>query len=194
MMKLSANSPKSGHVPMYFERDPAIPPTATRAVSARPGTPPAASPSGPAAAPEQPRCVVQLLVSAAPFEPGRIPRLDIFDLYRLYTDVTAIRGRVWHVLRLGFFKQARTARPIARYLASYFEAPTIVQVDEAEVVRSLQHGIKPHKDVGASGLHAAIELTAPAEPQGARPPALVHSSQDGKPAPDSLWSRLFGHR
>ncbi len=189
---------------MYYARDSVTLSTAARPVTAKPAaarpvaTRPAAiraaerKPMPTAVSPEQPRHVVQLSLSSAPFDPARIPHLDIFDLYHLYTEATLEHGRVRHTLRLGFFKHAPTARTIARYLESYFDSPCIVRIDAAEVVRSLQHRIAPRKDIGASGLHAVIELTAPAElPTAELTPPTRAASPDRAPR-TSLWARLFG--
>jgi len=142
---------------------------------------------------EPERYAVQLRLSSDPLDAAQVPQLDIFDLYHLYSDMTVEHNQLRHALRLGFFKHVHTARAVARYLEPYFGPTTIVQIESAEVVRSLQHHIAPRKDVGASGLYASIELTAPPEPPGASIPLQHHASGD-KTSRGSLWSWLFRQR
>jgi hypothetical protein len=89
-------------------------------------------------APTTPRYVVQLCQSPSAVSPGSIPRLDLFDLYHLYSaDARHENGAPRQALRLGFFKDPATARSIARCLARYFEAPSVLPVDAPEIVRAL---------------------------------------------------------
>lgn len=134
--------------------------------------------------------VVQLAASAAAIDPATIPQLDIFDVYRLYSKVGVAHGVVCHALRLGFFKEVRTAKTVARYLASYFDAPTIVQVGASEEARAAQHSLAALKDIGASGRHAIIELSTPrGTPVETRPPASTPPPRYSARA--SLWARLL---
>jgi hypothetical protein len=137
----------------------------------------------------EPRFVVQVCVSAARIAPDAIPQLDIFDLYHLYCDVTHENGLPQHALRLGFFKEAGTAKAIARYLGSHFESPRVVEVGAAEIVQALRHRFVARKDIGASGQHAVIEIATPATPPSPAPSLVPPSKVEERSAP-SLWSRL----
>ena len=55
---------------------------------------------------------VQLAVSDQPVNLDAMPRLDIFEAYRLYSVATAGSGKIVHSLRLGFFKEAVSAEAV----------------------------------------------------------------------------------
>src|SRR6202050_1197638 len=81
--------------------------------------------------------VVQVARSVVAFDPCSVPRLDVFDSYHLYCDVSLENGLMRNALRLGFFTDARAAKALASYLASYFDSPRVVQIDAAEEERSV---------------------------------------------------------
>jgi hypothetical protein len=154
-------------------------------------------PLRPADARDAPRYVVELCVSPVPIDPRTIPLLDIFDVYRLYCDVGNESGRVRHALRLGFFKDTSTAAAVAKYLSSYFDAPRVLVLGNAQKALSIHLTFKPLKDIGATGRHAMIELTgerpARANNPVASPPAAPAAPQP-KAAPRSLLSRILSNR
>jgi hypothetical protein len=116
-----------------------------------------------------PRYVVELCQSALPIDPNDVPQLDLFALYHLYSDVK-LQARAWqHSPRLGFFKEVGTAKAIARYVAPHFKATRVVQIDAAEIVRSLRRKVSAQKDIGASGTHEVIELATPVLRKKCRP-------------------------
>jgi len=120
------------------------------------------------------RYVVELRVSPVPIDPHSVPLLDIFDAYRLYSEIGHEGGRVRHALHLGYFKENGTAAAIAKYLAAYFEAPRVVQTVPS---RSVHLKFVPRKDIGATGSHSVIELA------GERPmPVQIRSAPNGLPA------------
>ena len=139
-----------------------------------------------------PRFVVQLHQSLQPIEPHEVPMLDLFDLYHLYCSSRSRDGRMQHSLCLGYFKDPGHAKAIASYLAPHFRHPLIIQIDVAEIISSLRQKFVPGKDIGASGLHAAVVLaTPPPLPARARvetPNPAPHRSVGAR----SLWSRLLG--
>lgn len=112
-----------------------------RESTSRPGSPPASAALALSAvlleAPT-PRYVVQLCQSPTAVSPGNIPRLDLFDLYHLYSaDARHENGAPRQALRLGFFKDSATARTIARYVGRYFESPRVLLIDAPEIMRAL---------------------------------------------------------
>jgi hypothetical protein len=131
--------------------------------------------------------VVELVASRTALDPQSVPHVDLFELYRLYSDIGVDRGARFHVLRLGFFSDARIAKTVARYLETYFDAPRVVQVSAAEQERAPKQRFVARRDVGASGPHAAIELTAP------RPlPVAPIEPKTTRPAREkTFWLRLF---
>jgi hypothetical protein len=119
--------------------------------------------------------VVELRVSPTPIDPHSVPLLDIFEVYRLYSEIGRENGRVRHALHLGYFKQSGTASSVANYLAAYFDAPRVVHTVPS---RSLHLKFAPLKDIGATGTHSVIELT------GERPMPRQLSAHNRLPAQD----------
>jgi hypothetical protein len=104
--------------------------------------------------------VIQLSLAEDAFDPDTLPNLDIFSVYRLYTVAGIDQGRIMHALRLGFFTEEIAADAVASYLASFYDKPTIKRVSSAERERFAEQSLEPRKDVGATGKHAAIEITS----------------------------------
>jgi hypothetical protein len=104
--------------------------------------------------------VIQLSLAEQPFDPDTVPNLDIFSVYRLYAVAGLEQGRVMHALRLGFFSEEIAADAVASYLAAYYDMPTIERVSAAERERFADQRVEARKDVGATGKHAAIEITS----------------------------------
>lgn len=136
--------------------------------------------------------VIQLSLSANAFSPDSVPHLDIFDLYHLYCDIAVKDGHVRHALRLGFFSNELTAQTVARYLECYFDSPFVMRIGAADEARSAKHSFAALQDVGASGKHAVIELTAPRPlpPEIRRLPVRAVPAKH-RPVATSLWSRLI---
>jgi SPOR domain len=103
--------------------------------------------------------VIQLSVAEDTFDPETVPNLDIFGVYRLYSVAGIDQGRIVHALRLGFFSEETAASAVARYLTPFYDNPTIKRVSAAERDRFAEQSLEPRKDVGATGRHAAIEIT-----------------------------------
>jgi hypothetical protein len=104
--------------------------------------------------------VIQLSLAEDPFDPDTVPNLDIFSVYRLYSVAGIDQGRIVHALRLGFFTEEIAAGAVASYLAAFYDEPTIKRVSAAERERFAEQSLEPRKDVGATGKHAAIEITS----------------------------------
>jgi len=78
---------------------------------------------------------VQLAVSDQPVNLDAMPRLDIFEAYRLYSVASAGSGKIVHSLRLGFFKEAVSAEAVMGYLQTFFGTPSVMRVSVAEHAR-----------------------------------------------------------
>jgi hypothetical protein len=104
--------------------------------------------------------VIQLSQAEDPVDPDTVPNLDIFSVYRLYSVAGIDQGRIVHALRLGFFTEEISAGAVASYLAAFYDKPTIKRVSAAERERFAEQSLEPRKDVGATGKHAAIEITS----------------------------------
>jgi len=78
---------------------------------------------------------VQLAISDQPVNLDAMPRLDIFEAYRLYSVATAGSGKIVHSLRLGFFKEAVSAEAVMGYLNTFFGSPSVMRVSVAEHAR-----------------------------------------------------------
>lgn len=130
---------------------------------------------------------IQLALSEEHIDPEHVPCLDIFNEYRLYSVTGLDQDRVMHALRLGFFSSALAADAVAGYLSGFFNSPCIKRVSLAERERFAERGVTARKDIGATGMHAVIEL-AGATPL---PERRIQVSGSGKRrAPRSVWSRL----
>jgi hypothetical protein len=103
--------------------------------------------------------VVQLSLSEEAFDPDKLPNLDIFSVYRLYAVSGLDQGRIMHALRLGFFREEIAAAAVASYLAGFYEKPTVKRVSTAERGRFAEQRLEARKDIGATGMHALIEIT-----------------------------------
>ena len=106
-----------------------------------------------------PSFVIQLLLATEPPDPEAVPNLDIFNEYRLYAVAGRDQGVVKHALRLGFFGDEAAAKMVASYLAAFYDNPLVVRVSGAEKDRFAERRVEARKDVGATGRHAAIEIT-----------------------------------
>ncbi len=104
--------------------------------------------------------VIQLSLSEQAFDSEAVPNLDIFSVYRLYSVAGIDQGRIVHALRLGFFAEGSAAAAVASYLSAYYDKPTVKRVSSAERERFAAQRFQPRKDVGATGKHAVIEITA----------------------------------
>jgi hypothetical protein len=130
---------------------------------------------------------IQLALSEENVDPEHVPSLDIFNEYRLYSVTGLDHDRVMHALRLGFFSSELAAEAVAGYLRGFFDSPCIKRVSLAERERFAEKGVIARKDIGATGVHAVIELAGPA----LLPERRTQVSDSGKRrAPRSIWSRL----
>ncbi len=130
---------------------------------------------------------IQLALSEEQIDPEQVPNLDIYNEYRLYV-VTGLHGdRIMHALRLGFFSSERPAEAVAGYLRAFFDSPCLKRVSVAERERFAEMNVTARKDVGATGMHAVIELASPAPIPERHTPLGDSGKRD---APRSVWSRL----
>jgi len=104
--------------------------------------------------------VIQLSIAEQAFDPDRLPNLDIFSVYRLYSVAGLDQGRVMHALRLGFFSDENAAGAVASYLTTFYQGSAVKRVSAAERQRFADQCFEARKDVGATGQHAAIEITS----------------------------------
>jgi hypothetical protein len=103
--------------------------------------------------------VIQLSIADQTFDPDSLPNLDIFSVYRLYSVAGLDQGRIKHALRLGFFRDEIAAGAVASYLTAFYQSSTVKRVSAAERDRFADQCFEARKDVGATGQHAAIEIT-----------------------------------
>jgi hypothetical protein len=104
--------------------------------------------------------VIQLSTAEQGFDPDSLPNLDIFSVYRLYSVAGLEQDRVMHALRLGFFSDEIAAGAVASYLSAFYQSSTVKRVSAAERERFADERFEARKDVGATGQHAAIEITS----------------------------------
>jgi hypothetical protein len=134
---------------------------------------------------------IELMLSPDQIDAAEVPNLEIFDAYRLYSVTGPDQGRIIHALRLGFFSSETAAQSVARYLTTYFTTPTIRRVSIAEHERFAERLVTAGKDIGASGMHAVIELagTPAPRPQVYRAKATPTVSKPPRGIGGLLWPR-----
>ena len=139
---------------------------------------------------------IQLMLCEERIDAEQVPNLDIFNEYRLYSVMGLDQDRVMHALRVGFFSSALAAEAVAGYLAAYFDTRVIKRVSIAECERFADRRVAAGKDVGATGVHAVIEVVVPAPLPERRRVASPLSDTGKRPVLDetSLWSRLLAPR
>jgi hypothetical protein len=138
---------------------------------------------------------IQLMLREEPIDAEQVPNLCIFTEYQLYSVTGLEQDRVMHALRVGFFSSELAAEAVAGYLVAYFDSPVIKRVSIAERERFAVTGLAARKDVGASGVHAVIELVTPAPLAERRVDAgPSDSSKRAALEATSLWSRLLAPR
>jgi hypothetical protein len=143
---------------------------------------------------------IQLMLREESIDAEQVPKLGIFTEYQLYSVTGLEQDRVIHALRVGFFSSELAAEAVAGYLVAYFDSPVIKRVSIAERERFADTGLAARKDVGASGVHAVIELATPAplaERRVAERRVDAAPSDTSKRAAletTSLWSRLLAPR
>jgi hypothetical protein len=130
---------------------------------------------------------IQLAFSEQQIDPEQIPDLDLFSEYRLYSVMGLHESRTMHALRLGFFSSELAAEAVAGYLRGFFDNPCIERVSVAERERFAEKSITPGKDVGATGVHAVIELTSPKALPARQAQVSRKSTSEAR---SSIWSRL----
>jgi hypothetical protein len=115
---------------------------------------------------------VQMLESATDINLADIPSLSIFKAYTLYkTNVTRERRAV-HSLRLGFYKDAISAKQVAYYVRSHFPEVAVVPVTEQERDQAKANPIESAKlsDSFQRSLDEALETARPAAARTPTPP------------------------
>ena len=75
---------------------------------------------------------VQMFESAAAIDLANVPSLSIFRHYTLYKATVTRERRALHSLRLGFFKDAISAKQVAYYVRSHFASVAVVPATQTE--------------------------------------------------------------
>ena len=135
---------------------------------------------------------VQLQWSVQPVELDKVPPLAIFSAYTLYSVEGSREGRRWYGLRLGFFNDAISAKQVAYYVRSEFNAVAVVPVSPQERGRATEDSQRfaasgaPRKRLASEDnefkLIDSDEAPRPAPAAASPPPAAVASPAPAKPA------------
>lgn len=120
---------------------------------------------------------VQMFESASDINLANVPSLSIFRAYTLYKTTSNREQRTTHSLRLGFFKDAISAKQVAYYVRSHFAAVAVVPVTEQERDRAKASPIESDRlsDSFQRSLDEALEIKSP--------PPLPVSAAAPAPAP-----------
>ena len=124
---------------------------------------------------------VQLQWSTQPIELEKAPRHAIFSSYTLYATQARLDGRDWFCLRLGFFRDAVSARQVAQYLFSDFPSVAVVPVPPLEHTAALQTG---KRSTGAV-LAAQAQMQTRQAPAPVRQACVVPPPRDSKGGPEA---------
>jgi hypothetical protein len=163
-----------------------IAPSAPPAARARPTipAPPAAGAQptlrAPAPVSEPVAYAVQLRWSVQSIDLSQVPQLAIFAAYTLYGVEGNRDGRRWYGLRLGFFTDAVSAKQVAHYVRSEFNAVSIVPVTVRERERATAAMSRPlpavtnHKP---SGPELTFIEDAPTDTSGSGARKVLESSE-----------------
>jgi hypothetical protein len=119
---------------------------------------------------------VQMLQSAAEIALANVPSLSIFRAYTLYKTKVSREGHTSHCLRLGFFKDAISAKQVAYYVRAHFGSVAVVPVTEVEHALAKESPIDPAQLSNSfpQSIEPALDLapTPPAAAPIARKPVL----------------------
>jgi hypothetical protein len=126
---------------------------------------------------------VQMLQSAANIDLSSVPSLSIFRAYTLYRTKITREGQTLHCLRLGFFKDAISAKQVAYYVRSHFVSVAVVPVTEPERDEGTASPIDPSQlsDSFQRAIDDALEIV-PTPPRPALAPVPAPASAPRKPA------------
>jgi hypothetical protein len=115
---------------------------------------------------------VQMLESATDINLANIPSLSIFKAYTLYKTNTTRERRAVHSLRLGFYKDAISAKQVAYYVRSHFPEVAVVPVTEQERDQAKANPIHSAQlsDSFQRSLDEALETARPAASRTPTPP------------------------
>ena len=116
---------------------------------------------------------MQLLWSVQPIDPNTVPLVSIFRAHTLYRTENRREGRAWYSIRLGFFKDAISAKQVASYVRSSFASVAVVPVTEAERIQS------EHTRIDTTALTDTFnQMTAPAAAVTPRPAVKPNGKKD----------------
>jgi hypothetical protein len=137
---------------------------------------------------------VQMFETPTPINLSNIPALSIFRHYSLYQATTTRERRAMHSLRLGFFKDAISAKQVAYFVRSHFAEVAVVPVTEGERTQGTANPIdSAHlSDSFQRSLDDALQAPAPA-PTPIRMPAASKPTVQPSTSPkrrDSLEQTL----
>jgi hypothetical protein len=141
---------------------------------------------------------VQMFESAADINLLDVPSLSIFRAYTLYKTTVTRERRPLHSLRLGFFKDAISAKQVAYYVRSHFPSVAVVPVTEQEREHAKATPIETAllSDSFQRSLDHALEIKSPPPaPKPSSPPPPAPAPAPARTAPakrsaDSLEQTL----
>lgn len=116
---------------------------------------------------------IQLAASEQPVNLDAMPRLDIFEAYRLYSVATAGSGKIIHSLRLGFFKEEVSAEAVAGYLKTFFSSPTVLRISVAEQARFKDSTLPKRPEPESKPQANVVELSAARTSRAAAVPTVT---------------------
>jgi hypothetical protein len=119
---------------------------------------------------------VQLLWSVQPIELAQVQSLPIFRAYTLYITEGRRERRSWYCLRLGFFKDAISAKQVAHFVRSSYGSVAVVPVSEQEQRRADNERIHSPASVASAPATQPPQTQQAADPSRNPPTAASKSS------------------
>jgi hypothetical protein len=126
---------------------------------------------------------VQLMFSASDINLANVPSLSIFRAYTLYKAGGVRDGRAWHCLRLGFFRDAISAKQVAYYVRSHFASVAVVPITEQERVQATGQSIDPV--LLSDEFQRSIDRALEADRAQKNPPPVASASAERSASPAS---------
>lgn len=121
---------------------------------------------------------VQLMWSVQPIDSNTVPMVSIFRAHTLYRTEAQREGRTWYSIRLGFFKDAISAKQVAAFVRPSFASVAVVPVTEGERIQSDRTRIDTTALTNTFNQAAPAPPAPPAAPVVSRPAARASGKKD----------------
>jgi tetratricopeptide (TPR) repeat protein len=136
---------------------------------------------------------INLQSSVDKFSASKLPRLDVFEDYRLYTTRFKHKGRIWNRLRLGFFPDRKAAEKVIALVKGAFPKAWITRVSRTERIRSAERMLQPVPPVAVTQIEKK-EAKPVAVPELSEKAEKVEKAEVAGKAVEPVWPVLSEER